>query len=83
MSAAEHVAARPSWRCRVCRALWPCETAKRQLIAAYDRIGLCMHMAERSAEAALDLPGLTPAVAYVRFLAWARSATTYHRRSGE
>jgi hypothetical protein len=79
----EHVAARPSWRCRVCRAPWPCEAAKQQLIAAYDRIGLCMHMAERSAEAAWELPGLTPAMAYGRFLSWARSATTYHRCSGE
>lgn len=34
-----------------------------------------MYVAERSAEAALDLPGLTPAAAYARFLGWARAAT--------
>ncbi|MFY1650415.1 hypothetical protein ACN27J_05920 [Solwaraspora sp. WMMB762] len=71
----EHVAARPSWRCRVCRAPWPCQPAKAQLVAAYDRIGLCLYVAERSAAAALDLPGLTPAAAYARFLGWARAAT--------
>ncbi|WJK38744.1 flavin reductase [Solwaraspora sp. WMMA2056] len=72
----DHVAVRPSWRCRVCGQPWPCDPAKAQLIAAYDRIGLCMYVAERSVEAAHDLPGLSPAVAYVRFLAWARTART-------
>ncbi|WP_326553400.1 hypothetical protein [Micromonospora sp. NBC_01813] len=78
----EHLAARPSWQCRVCRDPWPCCAAKEQLVAAYDRIGLCIYLAVRSDDAARDLPGLTPVMAYVRFLAWARAATAINRFGG-
>ncbi|MFV2085737.1 flavin reductase [Micromonospora sp. LOL_021] len=67
-----HVAARPSWRCRACRRPWPCEPARAELLASFDRIGRCMYVAQLAAEAARDLPGLTPAQTYARFIAWAR-----------
>ncbi|MFV2022287.1 hypothetical protein [Micromonospora sp. LOL_023] len=56
--------------------------AKEQLVAAYDRIGLCIYLAVRSEDAARDLPGLTPVMTYVRFLAWARAATAINRFGG-
>ncbi|MFV2108274.1 flavin reductase [Micromonospora sp. LOL_015] len=67
-----HVAWRPSWRCRACRRPWPCEPARAELLASFDRIGRCMYVAELAAEAARDLPDLTPAQTYARFIAWAR-----------
>lgn len=66
------MARRPSWICPDCRVPWPCEPARRELTASFDRIGRCMYVAERAAEAARDLPDLTPEQAYVRFIAWAR-----------
>lgn len=41
-----HLAARPSWRCRVCAAPWPCQPAKRGLRIDYadNRVGLVLYL---------------------------------------
>ncbi|MFY1638299.1 hypothetical protein ACN27F_34280 [Solwaraspora sp. WMMB335] len=71
---AEHLAQRPSWRCRVCADPWPCRTAREQLVHAYDRIGLCLYLADRLIDAVADGLGPSPAGLYHRFLGWARTA---------
>ncbi|MDG4765917.1 hypothetical protein O7632_17690 [Solwaraspora sp. WMMD406] len=76
----EHVARRPSWCCRACGEPWPCPPAKDQLVADFDRIGLCLYAALQLADAAADLPELTPAQLFPRFLTWARDA---HRRAAD
>ncbi|MEU4475276.1 flavin reductase [Micromonospora sp. NPDC023888] len=67
------MAARPSWRCRVCGAAWPCSPARLALLGEYreDRIGLLVYLATLLDEAAGDIEGrdrLTD-----RFLTWARA----------
>ncbi|WP_444948546.1 flavin reductase [Micromonospora ureilytica] len=67
------MAARPSWRCRVCGAAWPCSPARLALLGEYreDRIGLLIYLATLLYEAAGDLTGhdrLTD-----RFITWARA----------
>ncbi|MDG9677033.1 flavin reductase [Micromonospora sp. DH14] len=54
-----HVAARPSWRCRVCGAAWPCSPARLALLGEYreDRISLLVYLATVHHEAAGDLAG--------------------------
>ncbi|GAB4104542.1 flavin reductase [Micromonospora taraxaci] len=66
-----HVAARPSWRCRVCGAAWPCSPARLSLLGEYreDRIGLLVYLAALLDEAAGDLPGQD--LLTERFLTWA------------
>ncbi|TNH23066.1 flavin reductase [Micromonospora orduensis] len=68
-----HVAARPSWRCRVCGAAWPCSPARLALLGEYreNRTGLLIYLATLLDEAAGDLTdhdGLAE-----RFLTWARA----------
>ncbi|WP_158632360.1 hypothetical protein [Micromonospora sp. Llam0] len=41
-------------------------------MASFDRIGRCVYVAVLAAEAARDLPGLTPVQSYARFIGWAR-----------
>ncbi|MET8281853.1 flavin reductase [Micromonospora sp. NPDC005174] len=67
------MAARPSWRCRVCGAAWPCSPARLALLGEYreNRTGLLVYLATLLDEAAGDLPDsdrLTD-----RFLSWARA----------
>ncbi|WP_240639126.1 flavin reductase [Micromonospora ureilytica] len=67
------MAARPSWRCRVCGAAWPCSPARLALLGEYreDRIGLLVYLATLLYEATGDLAGhdrLTD-----RFITWARA----------
>ncbi|MFI7573871.1 flavin reductase [Micromonospora sp. NPDC049497] len=68
-----HVAARPSWRCRVCGAAWPCSPARLALLAEYreNRTGLLIYLGALLYEATDDLTesdGLAD-----RFLTWARA----------
>ncbi|MEW2382987.1 flavin reductase [Micromonospora sp. NPDC047707] len=74
-----HVAARPSWRCRVCGAAWPCSPARLALLGEYreNRTGLLIYLGTLMAEAMTDLADLNgptvPANLHDRFLAWART----------
>ncbi|MFI5929267.1 flavin reductase [Micromonospora sp. NPDC051543] len=68
-----HVAARPSWRCRVCGAAWPGSPARLALLGEYrgNRTGLLIYLATLLDEATGDLPD-TDRLAD-RFLTWARA----------
>ncbi|WP_422736402.1 flavin reductase [Micromonospora sp. WMMD729] len=68
-----HVAARPSWRCRVCGAAWPCSPARLALLGEYreNRTGLLIHLATLLDEATGDLADTAPLTD--RFLTWARA----------
>ncbi|MGN9775339.1 flavin reductase [Micromonospora sp. H33] len=71
-----HVAARPSWRCRVCGAAWPCSPARLGLLGEYreNRTGLLIYLGTLMVEAMTDLNGQIPPAALTdRFLTWARA----------
>ncbi|MEU7845636.1 flavin reductase [Micromonospora sp. NPDC049114] len=71
-----HVAARPSWRCRVCGAAWPCSPARLALLGEYreNRAGLLIYLATLLQEADGDIGGSTaPDLLTNRFLTWARA----------
>nr|WP_245730666.1 flavin reductase [Micromonospora pallida] len=70
----EHVAARPSWRCRVCGAPWPCSPARLALLTEYrgHRTNLLMYLAALMLEAAGQLPPTAAPTLATRFLTWAR-----------
>ncbi|MFC4150444.1 flavin reductase [Micromonospora mangrovi] len=74
-----HVAARPSWRCRVCGAAWPCSPARLALLGEYreDRIALLIHLGTLLAEATVELDALHGGAAAQelteRFVTWARA----------
>ncbi|MBM7078445.1 flavin reductase [Micromonospora sp. WMMD734] len=74
-----HVAARPSWRCRVCGAAWPCSPARLALLGEYreDRTALLVYLGLLLGEAMDDLASLHDGVAPPgltdRIVTWARS----------
>ncbi|WP_405430207.1 flavin reductase [Micromonospora sp. NBC_00617] len=71
-----HVAARPSWRCRVCGVAWPCSAARLALLGEYreNRTGLLVYLAALREEADADLGRqVTPDRLTDRFLTWARA----------
>lgn len=70
----KHIAARPSWDCLTCREPWPCWLARKALAASMPSMQLGMFTWMCLEEAAGDLPDLTPADLYDRFLAWMRPA---------
>ena len=74
-----HAAARPSWRCRVCGAAWPCSPARLALLGEYreNRTGLLIYLATLMHEAMTDLAALNddapPDGLTDRFVGWARA----------
>ncbi|MEV6801288.1 flavin reductase [Micromonospora rifamycinica] len=73
------MAARPSWRCRVCGAAWPCSPARLALLGEYreDRTALLVYLGTLLCEAMSDLATLhdgdTPQGLTERILTWARA----------
>ncbi|MBY8870970.1 hypothetical protein K7640_03820 [Micromonospora sp. PLK6-60] len=74
-----HVAARPTWRCRVCAAPWPCQPAKLALRADYadDRPGLAVYLCTLLHDAVADRlrvrpDEVNPAEFFARFIGWTR-----------
>ncbi|MER7168221.1 hypothetical protein ABT336_19400, partial [Micromonospora sp. NPDC000207] len=73
-----HRPMRPLWRCSACRQDWPCEPARRGLLAAYgtDHDGLLRHLVTMKVEAGFALDRLasppTRAALERRFVSWAR-----------
>ncbi|MDG4767725.1 hypothetical protein O7632_27055 [Solwaraspora sp. WMMD406] len=65
-----HVAVRPSWSCAGCGGLWPCPVARSELAAVLGPAGLATYAVERMTEAAFDLPDVTAAELFDRFLVW-------------
>lgn len=74
-----HVAARPSWRCRICGAARPCSPARLALLGEYreDRIALLVYLGtllcEATADLAADRDNATPQGLAQRFVGWARA----------
>ncbi|PTA43725.1 flavin reductase [Micromonospora sp. RP3T] len=69
-----HVARRPAWHCDTCDQSWPCDAARRTLLAEYgdDRLALAVYLAALQAEAAGQLVGEDPLTLRARFLGWTR-----------
>jgi hypothetical protein len=65
-----HVAVRPSWSCAGCRRAWPCAVARAELADVFGPVALATYAVERMTEAALDLPDVTAAELFDRFLVW-------------
>ncbi|MFV2009913.1 MULTISPECIES: hypothetical protein [unclassified Micromonospora] len=65
-----HVAVRPSWSCAGCGELWPCLVARVELAGVFGPVALATYMVERMTEAAFDLPDVTAAELFDRFLVW-------------
>lgn len=72
----QHLADRPSWRCRVCDEPWPCPPAREHLARTLDPTGLAMYM-WANFEEAIFLGHLTlrsSPNAYERFIGWTRAS---------
>ncbi|WP_229399354.1 hypothetical protein [Micromonospora okii] len=74
-----HTAARPTWRCRVCAAPWPCQPAKLGLRTEYagNRVALIIYLCVLMDDAISDRlrthpAEVVPADYYARFVGWAR-----------
>ncbi|SCL32135.1 hypothetical protein GA0074694_6177 [Micromonospora inyonensis] len=74
-----HVAARPTWRCRVCAAPWPCQPAKLGLRTEYadNRIALTLHLSALLYDAIADRidtgsPDAGRDALFARFVGWTR-----------
>ncbi|MFV2009738.1 MULTISPECIES: hypothetical protein [unclassified Micromonospora] len=65
-----HVAVRPSWSCAGCGELWPCLVARVELAGVFGPVALATYAVERMTEAAFDLPDVTAAELFDRFLVW-------------
>ncbi|MFV2124356.1 hypothetical protein ACFHWS_07380 [Micromonospora sp. LOL_013] len=65
-----HVAVRPSWSCAGCGESWPCLVARVELAGVFGPVALATYMVERMTEAAFDLPDVTAAELFDRFLVW-------------
>ncbi|MEE6261296.1 hypothetical protein [Plantactinospora sonchi] len=74
----EHIPRRPSWKCRLCEADWPCGTAKATLrveyrldpLALFIYLGLCLHEATEDLHELHPNPGPDPVELHARFMAW-------------
>jgi hypothetical protein len=53
---AEHTAKRPSWDCRRCGHVWPCDSARERMIIEMDRVSLAVFTWINLEEAIGDLP---------------------------
>ncbi|MFY1699353.1 hypothetical protein [Solwaraspora sp. WMMA2101] len=65
-----HVAVRPSWSCAGCGEAWPCAVARVELAGVFGPVALATYAVERMTEAAFDLPDVTAAELFDRFLVW-------------
>lgn len=72
----EHRAERPLWSCTVDGAAWPCEAARRELLAqrSADPLALAVHLSYLMGVAADDLGVPDPTKLYRRFVAWSLPA---------
>lgn len=71
----EHLRRRPGWMCGDCGQPWPCATARDRLITTTPPAELGIYLASHLAEAAGDMPGISPAELHRRFLGWLRTDT--------
>jgi hypothetical protein len=69
-----HLPTTGTWNCTACLMAWPCATARRDLIEEYaaDQPALDVYLRLCLRQALEDLPDLTVADLYIRFVDWAR-----------
>lgn len=79
METIEHIAARPSWDCRVCGDPWPCEPARKELVASHTRTELAVQMWVYFDAAAREMPQALAVDMLHRFLDWTWQAHPNHR----
>jgi hypothetical protein len=67
---------RPTWRCRVCAARWPCGPARITLLAEFhrNRVALSLYLSAQYFAALQDLTEYAPNAPredlYARFIGW-------------
>jgi hypothetical protein len=68
----DHQPRRPQWSCRACGDAWPCAPARKLLSEAHQQNpeALAMQLVRLTGPAATDLGKPTPALLYIRFVAW-------------
>jgi hypothetical protein len=71
-SAAEHTVERPHWTCRGCGLPWPCENARATLRRSMTGPSLAIYAAAQLDVAVRELPSLSPAELWTRFVAWTK-----------
>ncbi len=69
---AQHTAERPQWTCRVCGLAWPCEPARQELRSSMRGPSLALFATAQLDAAVRDLPELSPAELWERFVAWTK-----------
>ena len=69
-----HIPLQPTWNCCGCGERWPCESARRRLLAAYADapVSLRVVMGLRLVDAAENLHDVSGEALYERFVGWAR-----------
>lgn len=69
-----HSPRRPVWTCDGCSQDWPCPTARKELLAAYDgaMVSLALVLSARLVDAAYDLPAVPAGVLHARMVGWLR-----------
>jgi hypothetical protein len=69
-----HTPTRPQWGCAGCAQEWPCESARRRLLATFQGapVSLSLLLAARLAAAAEDLRQEPAGLLHRRFVGWVR-----------
>ncbi|ROT33262.1 hypothetical protein [Micromonospora sp. HM5-17] len=67
-----HAAVRPQWSCSCGQRCWPCPTARTILLLTTDRLSLARSATTWVYDAARELPDVTPAELFDRFVGWTR-----------
>ena len=72
-----HLPERPTWKCRTCSGLWPCEPAREGLMREYetDPTSIAMLMWTHLEHYAFDQGDVPLSGAFERFIAWTRRRT--------
>jgi hypothetical protein len=70
----DHQPDRPSWKCRRCGADWPCGPRRTELATEFAgaATSLSLYLASYMVDAARELPELSTAQLYARFILWMR-----------
>ena len=68
----EHIAARPSWDCRLCLKPWPCDPAREEIMATMNRVERSVLMWVYLEAAAEEIRGMPLSEIFARFVSWTR-----------
>lgn len=71
-AAPEHVPDQPSWNCRVDGLPWPCEQARKEMLATHSETELAIHLWTMFEDAVQDLAGMGVKETIERFITWPR-----------